>query len=367
MKISYIVHGYTNAGGIERVLATKANYLTEYGYEVSIISMGKEDKAPFFSFSPKIKFYHLDLDYDDLKNKDLFIQKVSAYFNTIKPDIAITVGLGVSKYLYEIKDGSKKIFELHFSKYKRKFELAALDKYALGRVLTDIYSYKRNKIARQYDRFVVLTNEDKESWRNMPNIEVIENPLSFVADGYSDVTAKRVIAVGRYTYQKGYDLLIDIWSEIYKKYPDWKLLIYGSGGKKTYLEKCIEKFNLKGVVELHPPTKNVDIEFQKSSIFAMTSRYEGLPLVLMEAMSCGLPAISYACKCGPRDTIMDGEDGFLIGFKDRQAFIDKLSLLIEDQALRKKMGEAARNNVKRFNIENVMPKWISLFEEMVSK
>lgn len=365
MKISYIVHGYTNSGGTERVLATKANYLATYGYNVSIISMGQENKSPFFSYSPQIQFYHLNLSGNDLKNKHLFMERVSACLNTIKPDIAITMGFGVSKYLYEVKDGSKKIFEYHFSKYKRKFELAALDKYSLGRIFTDIYSYKRSKIARRYDRFIVLTNEDKESWRNIPNIEVISNPLSFVTDKYSDVTAKRVISVGRYTYQKGFDLLIDIWSEINKRYPDWKLSIYGSGGKKAYLENCIKKFGLSDVIELHPPTPNVDKEFLESSIFAMTSRYEGFGLVLSEAMSCGLPVISYACKCGPRDIIKDGEDGFLIEFKDKPAFIDKLSLLIEDQALRTKMGEAARNNVARFNIENIMPKWISLFEQMI--
>lgn len=366
MKIVYVVYGYTNPGGTERVLATKANYFAEKGHQVSIVSLKKETENPFFNFSPLISFYNLDIPPSDKKYKQLFIDKVTELFKQIQPDIALTMGFGLTIYLSEVKDKSKKIFEYHFSKYKRKFELAALDKYAMGRLLTDMYSLKRNKVVRKYDCFVVLTDEDKQSWRNIPNIEVIANPRAFVPSNYSELTTKRAIAVGRHTYQKGFESLIDIWADITTKYPDWKLVIFGSGKKKERLEKQIKSLGITGAVELLPPTRNVEEEYKNSSVYVMTSKYEGLPLVLMEAMSCGLPAVSYACKCGPGEIITDEEDGFLVKPGDKKAFIEKLSLLFENRELQKRMGQLAAENMQRYNVEDIMPLWIKLFEKLHS-
>lgn len=366
MKIAYVVHGYTDSGGTERVLAKKANYFIEQGHEVSIISMKEETSKPFFSFSSKIKFYHLNIKKSEKESKELFLEQLSDCLAGIKPDISISMGFGLSIYLYKIKDGSKKVLEIHFSKYKRKHYFTTWDKYYLGRVISNIYEREKINAARHFDSFVVLTDEDKESWRDMPNIEVIPNPISFMPEEYSDVTAKRVLAAGRYTYQKGFEYLIDIWNEIAKKYPDWKLSIFGDGSKKKLLETRIKKFNLSESVELLPITSNIQKEMMNSSVYALTSRYEGLPLVLIEAMACGLPAVAFACKCGPRDVIENGEDGFLIEFKNKNAFAEKLSLLIENEELRRRMGKSARTNIQRFNTENVMPKWESLFERLLA-
>lgn len=366
MKLAYVVHGYTDSGGTERVLAKKANYFIEQGHEVSIISMKEETREPFFSFSPKIEFYHLNIKKNGKESKKLFLEQLSDCLMDIKPDISISMGFGLSIYLYEIKDGSKKILEIHFSKYKRKHYFTILDKYYLGRVISNIYEREKINAARHFDSFVVLTDEDKESWRNMPNIEVIPNPTSFLPEEYSDVTAKRVMAAGRYTHQKGFEYLIDIWGEVAEKYPDWKLSIFGDGRKKKLLEDRIKKLKLYNSVELLPITSNIQKEMMDSSVYALTSRYEGLPLVLIEAMACGLPVIAFACKCGPRDVIKDGEDGFLIGFKNKKTFAEKLSLLIENEELRIRMGKAARNNIQRFDSKIIMPKWESLFKRLLS-
>lgn len=367
MKLVYVVHGYENSGGTERVLAVKANYLVEKGYDVTIIALKNVVDRPFFEFSSKIKFYHLGWPKDDEKYKKLFIDKVTVILNEIKPDITITNGFGVTKYLYEVNDGSKKIFEFHFSKYRRKFELASLDKYSIGRFFTDIYSYKRNAIARKYDSFVVLTEEDKESWRNISKICVIPNPNSFEPLRKSSLESKRVIAVGRFTYQKGFDFLIDIWAEIYKKYPQWKLVFFGKGHKRKMLEERAEKLGLAKVIEFNDATNNIEEEYRKSSIFALTSRYEGMPLVLLEAMACGLPSVAYSCKCGPRDIISNAKDGFLIEMGDKDSYVDKLSLLIEDEELRRRMGDAAAQSVLRFQLDNVMLKWTTLFNRLLYK
>lgn len=364
MRIVYVVHGYENSGGTERVLSVKANYLVEKGYDVSIISLKDVVDKPFFEFSSQIKLYHLGWPKDDEKYRDLFVEKATLLLKEIKPDITLTSGIGVTKYLYMVKDGSKKIFELHFTKYKRKFELASLDKYFIGRFITAIYSYKRNSIVRKYDCFVVLTEEDKESWRNISNIEVIPNPMSFLPSSYSDVSSKRVIGVGRYMYQKGFDFLIDIWADIYKKYPEWKLVLFGNGRKRKMLEERAKKLGLTKVIEFNDPTNNIEEEYKKSSIFALTSRYEGFGLVLIEAMSCGLPSVAYSCKCGPRDIISNEEDGFLIEMGDKTSYVEKLSLLIENEELRRTMGRAAAQNMLRFGLDDVMLKWINLFSKL---
>ncbi|MBD8347000.1 glycosyltransferase family 4 protein [Dysgonomonas sp. HGC4] len=367
MKIAYVVHAYTNSAGMERVLAKKSNYLVAQGFEVFIITLGEDNAEPFFYFDPKIKIYKLGIPNDTEEYKELYLKKLSACLALIKPDISISTGLGITKYLYEVNDGSKKVLELHFTKYKRKFELAALDKYCVGRFITNIYSYKRTKVARMYDRFVVLTEEDKDSWQNLSNISVIPNPISFIPEDYSSNESKRVIAIGRYTYQKGFDLLISIWAQIHKQHPDWILSIYGSGKKKAKLERQIQQLELEKCIELNTPTKEIALKLVESSIFAMTSRYEGQGLALMEAMACGLPAVAFACKCGPRDIIRNGEDGFIVDTKDYKAFEEKLASLMKDSDLRTKMGKQARQNVLRFSEENIMPKWTKLFNDLLNE
>lgn len=364
MKIVYLIRDYINPGGIERVVANKANYLVNHGYEVYIVSLFDKEDLPFFYFDSKITFHSLNL-IDDKFINDNFVLKLSSYFNEIKPDIAISTGIGPLNYLYKVKDGSKKILELHFAKYKKKYKLARFDSFLLGRLFTFIYSYKRTAIARKYDAFVVLTDEDRLDWRGLNNITTIPNPLSFVPNSYSDLKTKRVIAIGRYTTQKGFDLLIDIWSKVHPYFPDWKLSFYGVGGKKRKLEDQVKRLNLVTSVELNPPTKDVEGELNKSSIYAMTSRYEGFGLTLLEAMTCGLPAVSFACKSGPRDIINDGEDGFLVSMGDKEGFAQKLLQLMSNTDLRGTMGKAARKNALRFKEDQIMPKWINLFDNLI--
>lgn len=373
-KIAYVVTDYTNSGGIERVLSNKVNYLVEHGYDISIITFAhSKDKLPFFQFDDRIHFYDLDLphskyDLNSKKMRYLFVEELTKLLKQIKPDITIAIGLDLGFYSYLAKDGSKKVLESHFSKYKRKLKMIKLDRFFPGCLIPYIYYYKQTKLVKQYDKYVVLTEEDKESWRGVNNIMVIPNALSFIPENKSDVTSKNVIAVGRIATQKGFDKLVDIWRTVSPKFPDWQLIIYGSGldRKKRKLQKLINKYNLDKTVILKPPTPNIKEEFLKSSIYAMTSRYEGLPMVLIEAMACGLPPVSYACKCGPRDVITNEEDGFLIEMNDKKEFVKKMELLMKDDNLRRNMGQAASENILRLSEDKIMEKWINLFDELTA-
>lgn len=367
MKITYVVREHSHGGGTDRVLSRKANYLVSHGFDVSIITSENSDVIPFFFYDERIKFHYLNI-VDRKENKEIYLDKLTNCLKTNKTDISIATGLGLTQYLCEVEDDSLKILEFHFSKYKGKSFFAKWDRYSIGRFISSIYSKDQTRRANRFDRFVVLTQEDKELWRGVENISVIPNPITIeVEEGeQSALTSKRVIAVGRYTGQKGFDRLVRIWKQMKDLHPDWKLSIFGDGKYKTRLEKYIEKHKLGLQVELLPPTKNIKYEFLTSSIFVMTSRYEGQPLVLIEAMAMGLPAVAYSFKSGAKETIANGIDGFIVEEGDHKDFIEKVSLLMRDQDLRSRMGNNASINITRFLEENIMPKWVALFESLLS-
>ncbi|TWP24325.1 glycosyltransferase family 4 protein [Apibacter muscae] len=377
MKIAYCVENIHNSGGIERILSTKSNYLVSHGYQVHMVVICPAPSKPFFYFDPNVKFHYLNLDIrkdhglrkkiNFNKNKKIFLDSLSKLFSEIKPDITISTFCIFSKYIYELKDGSKKILERHFAKYKRAYYYAKLDKYYLGRLITYFYRRQEYAIIQKFDKFVVLTHEDKESWGNrLSNIEVIENALTCIPKSTSELENKKVITLGRLNQQKQLDHLIEIWSVIAKKYPDWKLEIYGSGSQERKLKQLISKLKLTGFIKILPATPNIEKVFLESSIYAMTSKYEGFGLALAEAMSYGVPPVSYACKCGPRDIINNNKDGYLVAFNDKKEFIEKLSLLIEDENKRKEMGKAASTNILRYSPEAIMKKWMNLFDKLVN-
>lgn len=160
---------------------------------------------------------------------------------------------------------------------------------------------------------------------------------------------------------------MDIWEPIVKLHPDWKLEIYGEGSDFEKIDTQIKKANLQNSILIKKPTSRIDEKLLRSSIYLMTSRYEGFPMVLVEAMACGLPVVSFRCPCGPEDIIKNNEDGFLINLGDNESMTLSLLKLIEDVDLRKKMGHAARENIKRFSQDEVMSQWTNLFNKLTAK
>lgn len=374
MRIVYSILGTFNSGGMERVLANKANYFAALGYDVSIVTTDQKGRSSYFQLDNRIKQYDLDINYHDNESKNLLVKlltypqkqklhkiKLEELLRKLKADIVISMFDNDSSFVYKLNDGSKKILEIHFSRFKRiqygrKGILGIIDKY---RSINDL------KLARKYDRFVVLTEEDKSYWGNLSNIEVIPNANSFIPSDRASLMNKRVIAVGRYDYQKGFDGLIKIWKTIYDHNPDWRLDIFGNGPLKDELQDMIKDLNLLDIVQLHPPVKNIEKEYLESSILVMTSRYEGLPMALLEAQACGLPMVAYACKCGPKDIIKDGINGYLIPEGECQLMSDKLLTLMNNIELRKKMGTMSEQLSHNFSEEHVMKLWTNLFERLL--
>ncbi|MCL1680507.1 glycosyltransferase family 4 protein [Elizabethkingia miricola] len=372
MKIVYNILGTYNSGGMERVLANKANYLAELGYDIIIITTDQQGRPPYFQLDSRIKNINLGINYTDNNNKGL-LQKFLSYpqkqkkhkkklqniLLELKADIVISMFDNDASFMYKIKDGSKKILEIHFSRFKR----LQYGRKGVWKIINRLRSNADLKVAQQYDCFVVLTHEDKSYWENLTNIEVIPNANSFVSSKQADLESKRVIAVGRYDYQKGFDELINIWKGVYEKHPDWSLDIFGHGPLKDELQSLIDQLGLTKTIHLCAPVKNIEQEYLNSSILVMTSRYEGLPMTLLEAQVCGLPLVAYACKCGPRDIIKDGINGYLIEENNQEEMVEKLINLVNDAELRKQMGNTSYEFSKNYTNNKIMQQWIALFNK----
>lgn len=379
LKIVYCIPSLYYPSGMERVVTLKANYFAEvYGYEVVIILTDGKDKKPFYSLSPLVRIINLDINYDELYGKS-FLKKIVLYLKkqrifkkrlrdclfSLKPDISISTLRREINFFNSIKDGSIKIGEIHFSKanYRdfksEKFINIVQKSIAFFWMRQLIYQLKK------LDRFITLTEEDKMLWTELKNIQTINNPLSFFPDRISQCDNKQIIAAGRYVPQKGFDLLIEAWSLVEKKYPDWKLLIFGDGDRKL-LENIIIKNNLQNCY-LNHSTNDIASEFINSSIYVLSSRFEGFGLVITEAMACGVPPIAFDCPCGPKDIINNLKDGILVNSGDINELAEKICFLIENEEIRKDMGSNARKNAERFKIEHIAEQWKLLFEELINK
>ena len=214
---------------------------------------------------------------------------------------------------------------------------------------------------------ITLTEGDKNEWNFANKTFVIPNIITEISNKISSCSNKKVISVGRLTYQKGFERLISVWKEVNKKYPDWSLSIYGTGEEERALRNQIKESRLENVITINPPTPDIYTKMQESSILVFPSRYEGFGLVLIEAMINGVPCISFDCPYGPSDIIDNGNDGYLIPNDNIQKMVDKICYLIENEEIRKEMGKKARKSAMRYAPENIMPLWDKLFNEIVNQ
>ena len=378
LKLVYLTPALYMAGGVERVLTLKANYFAEhFGYDVTIILTEGKGKSPFYPLSDRIKVVNLDIGFEQLWNCS-FLKKIFVYLKKQRqykkaltaelmklcPDITVSLLRREINFLIGIKDGSKKIGELHVNRLNyRNFE--ANDTNFIKQLFAKLWMFSLVKQLKRLDRFVVLTEEDMLAWPELQNVSVIPDPLSFVPTAQSSLSVKRVIAVGRYVYQKGFDLLLQAWAKIERQCPDWMLVVYGDGDRAPY-EQMMRNLGIDtSRCLLNGPTTDIQREYVNSSLFVFTSRFEGFGMVLVEAMACGLPVVSFACPCGPKDIVRDGEDGFLVENGNIDELVQQLMKLMVDHRLRTAFARHAQQNAQRFNIEQTALRWKSVFESCV--
>ena len=370
MKIVYITPALYMAGGVERVTTLKANYFAEhYGYDITIILTEGKDKPVFYPLSEKIKVINLDINFEEMWNGGLlrrislyipkqrrFKKELSVELMRLRPDITVSMLRREINFINSIKDGSRKIGELHINRANYRSS-SSDEKNALKRLFYKLWSGNLVSHLKQLDRLVVLTEKDREAWTELDNVTVIPDPLPFVPTSVSPLTEKRVVAIARYSHEKGIDLLLQAWAEVEKKHLDWRLEVYGDGDRTAYEQQIVELNIDRSRCLLHGRTNDVEKEYCNSSIFVLSSRFEGFGMVMIEAMACGLPVVAFDCPWGPRSIIRDGEDGLLADNGNTSDLAVKLSCLMSDNVLCKQMAEAAVRNVQRYQIEQIARKW----------
>lgn len=378
LKIVYCTPALYMAGGVERVLTLKANYFAEhFGYDITIILTEGKDKPLFYPLSDRIKIVNLNVNFEELWTCS-FVKKVFVYLSKqrifkkrlteelmhIRPDITVSLLRREINFINDIKDGSKKIGELHVNRANyRNFEEG--DANFLKNLFAKFWMRSLVSHLKQLDKFIVLTEEDKASWTELSNVEVIPDPLAFDITEVSPLKAKRVIAVGRYVYQKGFDLLLQAWAKIEKQFPDWELAIYGMGDRSPY-ENLAKQLGVDmNRCHLNGSTQNIRKEYLESSLLAFTSRFEGFGMVLIEAMACGLPVVSFDCPCGPKDIVRHNEDGLLVPSGNVFLFAEALNLVMSDEPLRKRMADVSILDVRRFRLNEVCAQWQSVFDGLI--
>lgn len=373
MKLIYCTHSLCNPGGMERVLLNKVTWLcANTDWEIKIVTTDQNGRPLFYPVPDGVVMIDLDINYSNdndkgvltkitgyLRRRRLHKERLTELLMRERADIVVSLYPSESSFIPYIKDGSKKVLELHFNKFFRlQYNRTGL----LG--LIDRWRTRQDeRIVRRFDRFVVLTEEDKGYWGGMSNIQVIPNAALFMADRYADMSRKRVIAVGRMDYQKGFDRLIDAWQIVCSTglFQQWRLDIFGQGEWKDMLKARIKEYGLQNSLHLNEPTKEIAKEYADSSMLVMSSNYEGFPMVMIEAMACGLPVVTFDFKCGPRDIIKDEENGLIVPDGDIQALADAMMRLMANESLRQTMSVEARKVTETYSEEVVMGKWVSLF------
>jgi glycosyltransferase involved in cell wall biosynthesis len=356
MKLLFITNGINGSGGLERVLSIKASYLADfYNYEVIIVSLNEGHLNSFYQFSPKIKMISVTVGGNPVVYLQNYKRNIQNVVNDLAPDVISVCDDGLKGFFLPniIKTSAKWIYERH----------ASIRLNTNSSILGRIKSYLMRRQAANFDKFVVLSKTNMNEWSSS-NVIAISNPLSFSMDRKSPLDTKKIIAVGSHSLNKGYDTLLNIWKDLASIYPNWELNIYGKfDAGQTYI-KMAEKLGLKKVF-FHKPVKNIQEKFLESSIMVLPSRSEGFGMVLIEAMECGVPCVSFDCPSGPRDIIRDQNDGFLVENQNIDVFKRAVENLILDTDLRIQFGENAKINVKRYAVENIIKQWEQLFKSLV--
>lgn len=380
MRIVYCLNSIRYLGGIQSVTVTKANALAAIpGNEVFVLVTDNKEGVQTKPLSDKVHLIDLGINYyDGDRNRsriaNFFVYSIKRkkhrkiLYKTlcdINPDIVISIGQSEKYMLLSMRNRTWKVIrEFHFERnYRKQLATSKLDKLIAS--AQDFYDFKFKE--KKYDQIVVLTEEDKTTnWKGWNNVSVIPNPVAFASEEVSRLENNRVVSLGRLENQKNYASLIKSFKIVNGVHPNWNLDIYGSGSQRNQLQSLINELNLGENVHLMGTTNNVRNVLISASAFALSSIMEGFAVVLVEAMECGVPVVSYQCPCGPKDIITDGKDGFLVPVGDEKMMAERICTLIENEELRRIMGKAAKEKAKQYNIDNITKQWMILFKSLIN-
>lgn len=380
MRIRYLLlHAY-GMGGTIRTVFNQASAMAAAGHDVEIVSVVRRRTKPQFPLDPRVRISTL-VDQRDGYGPDSLFRRIrrklrgrvvpsdefaARYFTERVERATIDAVASLDGGILVTTRPALNIIGARFA--PRHVVHVAQEHMNLATHKPDT----KQQIIKYYprcDAVVVLTNTDREEYRKVlpgTRIERIPNATPLAGRKPCDPDSKIVIAAGRLYKQKGFDLLIPAFAQVVAAHPDWRLRIFGTGPRQQRLQEQIDELGLTEHVKLMGRSDTFDEELAKSSMFVLSSRFEGLPMVMIEAMAHALPVVSFDCPTGPADVITHEKDGLLVPPRDIDALAQAMIRAIEDPDLRKRLGAAARETVRAYTPEVVMPQWESLFADLLA-
>lgn len=348
-KICFIIYSLGN-GGAERVLSTLSNYFVKTN-EVTIVTF--KNDTPYYELDENIVVKSIDSDvaskniFEAIKNNMQTIIKLTKTIKKVNSDVVISF-MTTSNILATIacKIISKPIIISERINYDF--------------VSSRIWQSIRRFIYKFSNHLVVQSEYDLNKYSFVKEVSIIENPL-FLSTFRNEKRKNYFLAVGRLDIQKGFDILIEAYSQLDTT---WKLKIVGEGKERASLENQIERLKLSKKVALLGRKNDVEFYYNEAGIFILSSRMEGYPNVLIEAMACACPSVAFACKTGPSSIIEDGINGILVKAEDVEELSKSMKRLIDDEELRDNLGEKAKDIKDKLNIENIASQWMDIIEKV---
>ncbi|MFM2229400.1 MAG: hypothetical protein RL607_658 [Bacteroidota bacterium] len=359
MKIAYVIPRMSGEGGVQRVMALKANYWVQNNQaEVHLIT---HDASPsFYPLDPKIQFHHMELKGNRLNYFIQYCTQVKALVAQIQPDVLIVCdgfkGFFLPFWIRKIPCW----FESHGSYYNQVFQPKQS---VIKTIQYRIELALKRQLAMRFDAFIVLSEASAQEW-SVPNSHIIPNPNWVIPSENSTRSPEKIaIVIARHSYEKGIDRLLPIWQQFVAVNPDWQLHIYGSGSA-TFHQSIASDLGISSSVFYFEPVADLTPIYQKAGMFLMTSRYEGLPMSLIEALSFGVPSLAYDCPVGPR-ALLNSTNGFLIQDNAAALFLEAMQKVASGNYDRVIMTHEAQKSVQRFEKETVMKQWQKLFQQLI--
>ena len=382
MRILIMHRSFALVGGAERVITDKANFLANAGHQLLLVSYEQGQHPLPYELHPSVGYKDLDCRfftlskyslplhfYHFLRLRNKFKKALHSTVEDFKPDVVVLASdwQTLMGAVVQSVNPIPVIAEFHntYAHIMRKVESS---ENWLRKVMTQFYYRQTISNLRKCSKLVVLTEIDAQNWRrHFDNVCVIPNPVTQYPEVIDDIPKDngRIIFVGRFNHEKRIDRLITAFSMIADRYPDWHVDVFGDGNEKENLLRQIDECGLVNRVVIHEPTKAIYDEYKRSEMLVLCSEHEASPLVLVEAMACGVPCVSLDCPTGPRAIIKDGETGLLAKDGDVNDLASKIEWLIVHEAERKEMGLKARVFAASRKQDVVMGQWEKLYTGII--